>query len=233
MKAALLSEFHSVKSVLAQLGVTFAIVAVFVGVALGSPATLVACLAAMAPFMVIFTLTAYDMQSGWERFRATLPVTRRDLVVSRYISVLASSVVMLFVGVALAFAASAILPMLPFIPAETVQNFMEQTDLLFLLGPGVIGMVFILAICSLVMPLIARFGINKAMRLAPILLVLFIPATMHFLPLVTGNPQMMAEFGAWLDANTALFVTLASAATLALYVISCAVAVVMYRTKEL
>ena len=39
---------------------------------------------AMSPIMVMSSLAGFDNQNGWERYRATLPLTRKDIICARY-----------------------------------------------------------------------------------------------------------------------------------------------------
>ena len=54
---------------------------------------MVGAISAMTPFFLTFTFAGYDAMNGWERYRATLPLSRRDIVLGRYANVLACSVV--------------------------------------------------------------------------------------------------------------------------------------------
>ncbi len=49
---------------------------------------------AMSPIMVMNSLAGFDNQNGWERYRATLPFSRKDIICARYLSVIVFSAVM-------------------------------------------------------------------------------------------------------------------------------------------
>ena len=49
---------------------------------------------AMSPIMVMSSLAGFDNQNGWERYRATLPLTRKDIICARYLSIIVFSAVM-------------------------------------------------------------------------------------------------------------------------------------------
>ena len=49
---------------------------------------------AMSPIMVMSSLAGFDNQNGWERYRATLPFSRKDIICARYLSVIVFSAVM-------------------------------------------------------------------------------------------------------------------------------------------
>ena len=48
---------------------------------------------AMSPIMVMSSLAGFDNQNGWERYRATLPLTRKDIICARYLSIIVFSAV--------------------------------------------------------------------------------------------------------------------------------------------
>lgn len=49
---------------------------------------------AMSPIIVMNSLAGFDNQNGWERYRATLPFSRKDIICARYLSVIVFSAVM-------------------------------------------------------------------------------------------------------------------------------------------
>lgn len=40
---------------------------------------------AMSPIIIMNSLAGYDNQNGWERYRATLPFSRKDIICARYL----------------------------------------------------------------------------------------------------------------------------------------------------
>ena len=49
---------------------------------------------AMSPIIIMNSLAGYDNQNGWERYRATLPFSRKDIICARYLCIIAFSAVM-------------------------------------------------------------------------------------------------------------------------------------------
>ena len=89
MKAAFLSELAIVRTfVLSFIGIlTF--VFVFICWTMESAAGAAAVVCAMTPMLIMFSLMGYDDQNGWLRYRAALPFARRDIITSRYATILA------------------------------------------------------------------------------------------------------------------------------------------------
>ena len=86
MKAMIVSDFAVLRSALLQLVGICVVIALFMGYAMGTLVGGAAAIAAMPPFMLLFSLAATDELNGWERFRLTLPLTRRQVVFGRYAS---------------------------------------------------------------------------------------------------------------------------------------------------
>ncbi|MDO5357947.1 MAG: ABC-2 transporter permease [Slackia faecicanis] len=233
MKAAFLSEFITSKSVLAQSAVIYVVVALVIGVSMQSPVALVACLGAMTPFMMVFTFCALDGVNGWERFRATLPVSRAAIVASRYANILAASFFMLVVGWVIALALAAAASLLPF-DAQAVASFSrEASDPAMLLCAGAMGMGVTLLAASFILPFALRFGMTKSIRIVPVVAILLLPASIFLMQQVPDLARMLSEASLWLDRNVVLATVVFMAAVLAVYAASCAAAVAMYRNKEL
>lgn len=233
MKAAFLSEFITSKSVLAQSAVIYVVVALVIGVSMQSPVALVACLGAMTPFMMVFTFCALDGVNGWERFRATLPVSRAAIVASRYANILAASFFMLVVGWVIALALAAAASLLPF-DAQAVASFSrEASDPAMLLCAGAMGMGVTLLAASFILPFALRFGMTKSIRIVPVVAILLLPASIFLMQQVPDLARMLSEASLWLDRNVVLATVVFMAAALAVYAASCAAAAAMYRNKEL
>ena len=90
MKAVLQMEFAYLWSTNAASLATFFVMYVFLTQTLQTP-TMVSVLCAMEPLLVLFTFMNADMANGWGRYRAALPLSRRDIVVGRYATILLSA----------------------------------------------------------------------------------------------------------------------------------------------
>lgn len=234
MKAAFLCEFTTIRSTFAQLAIIYLIIGVVLGIAMESLVALTACIGAMTPFLLIFTLAGYDATNGWERFRACLPVSRGAIVASRYAIVLVATLAMIALSCILALALGALAPTLP-LSASTAESLSEQADLSLLLISGLAGSGIVLLVSALVLPFLIRFGMNKAMRIVPVVVMLAIL-------LAIASFSQLAELGAVAQllhdtienpASQPLVIAGTVVAVLAIYVISFLAAVRLYRTKEL
>ena len=203
MKAMIVSDFAVLRSALLQLLGICAIIALFMGYAMGAVDT-AAAIAAMVPFMGLFSLAAYDEQNNWERFRLTLPLTRRQVVFGRYASIALLTVGSLALALVLGLGIAALAGLLPaqwlpesLSPAENTPEMIVGST---------IGGVSVVAIAMAV----AFFGSG----IQP-----------------TG---VLADLVLWLDTgNNYLFLAAALVAVVALiYVASAFVAAKLYEKRE-
>ena len=182
---------------------------------------------AMSPIIIMNSLAGYDNQNGWERYRATLPFSRKDIICARYLCIIAFSAVMACAAVLLNIIA------LPFfdhtgIPS-TGQTVFEITI------ASAASMLISLMMVFLAQPLFFRFGHMEALRLSVGLFALMGCGTMAMLSssnpisnwlmsIARANPDPAVLGG--LCAGIAVL-------ALALCAISCAVSTKVYRARDL
>lgn len=110
MKAAFLSELAIVRTfVLSFIGI-LAFVFVFICWTMESAAGAAAVVCAMTPMLIMFSLMGYDDQNGWLRYRAALPFARRDIIASRYVTILACAAAVVVCASALGIVLNGTLP---------------------------------------------------------------------------------------------------------------------------
>ncbi len=240
MKLMIKSDLLTMKSTLAQLAVIYVIVALVMCVAMQTLVGGIAALVTMTPLMLLFSLAATDEQNGWERFRLTLPLTRRQIIAGRYCSMLLISLITLVFAFALFLLIGVV--------AGALANGQGQEGLLgtltlqanppeILLAAEVAALLFILLIMTLVLPLIARFGMTKATRVVPLLFVLAGAMVIGYLGTdFFDSNQALASVGMWLETGdwwnlgpvcAGLLVVI-----LALYALSALVATKLYEGRE-
>lgn len=230
MKTMMVSDYLSIRGTLLQFCGLIIVVAVFMSIAIENVAASAATLTATIPFMIIFTLSAFDEKDGWDRFRLTLPITRKQVVSGRYAFVgLVTIAAMLFAFV-IAYALSMILPLLSL--GDGLDNAAGY-NVASIIG-GIVGAVSIMILpVSIALPLTMRYGITKATRIIPTIFVLAICA----IAIISGNSTTDISFlqpaMKWLDTgNNYLF--LAAAALVfdfAIYIISAFIAIKLYKKR--
>lgn len=184
-------------------------------------------ISAMSPIMAMTSLAGLDNQNGWERYRATLPFSRKDIICARYLCIIAFSAVMACAAVLLNIIA------LPFfdhtgIPS-TGQTVFEITI------ASAASMLISLMMVFLAQPLFFRFGHMEALRLSVGLFALMGCGTMAMLS--SSNPisnWLMSIAGANPDPAVlgGLCAGIAVLA-LALCAVSCTVSTKVYQVRDL
>lgn len=239
MKTMIVADFTVMKSTLAQLAGICVAVALIMGVVMDTMAGAVAAIAAMTPFMFLFSLCAYDEQNGWERFRLTLPLSRRQVAFGRYatMAVLCAAVALFslvvgFLVVAVASWASEGLG-LSVPPGLT----WAESSAAAMTASALASIAVILAACAVALPLLMRFGMTRATRFVPLVVVLALALGVGLFS--DHMPDSGAVFGflQWLEAgdgtNLVLFAGGCLVAALALFVASAPLAAKFYEQREL
>lgn len=182
---------------------------------------------AMSPITVMNSLAGYDNQNGWERYRATLPLSRKDIICARYLCIVAFSAIMACAAVLLNIIALPILNNTG-IPS-TGQTIFEIAIV------SVASMLISLMIVFLAQPLFFRFGHMEALRLSAGLFALL--GCLVMAALSSSNPisnWLMSIAGANPD-SAVLGCLCAGIAVLALVLcaLSCAISIKVYRARDL
>ena len=163
MKRAFMSEFAIMRSFIPSIaGVGLFIFAVLTianmsdgdsGMSAGACAV-----SAMTPIMVMSSLASYDNQNGWERYRATLPFTRKDIVCARYLCIIVSSAIM---------ACAAALLNIIALPLFDGMGISSTGQIVFeIVSASFASMLISLVLVFLTQPLFFRFGHMEALRLS-------------------------------------------------------------------
>lgn len=237
MKAAFLCEFTAIRNALAQMAAIYLVVGVIVGISMESSVVIVACISAMTPFLVVFTLSAYDGANGWERFRACLPISRGAVVLGRYVVVLAVTAAMSALAIVVALVLAQTAAFLP-LPESSAEGLVASGNPLTLAAAALAGSSIILFITALILPFVLRFGMTKAMRIIPVLMVLLfvvaVPLAGDFLAGLSGF-GWIADLISFVNDESNLLATMMAIAAIVLvvYAISCLAAARLYRSKEL
>lgn len=237
MKAALLCELATIRSLIVQLAALILVIGVIVSIATESSIAMVSCIAAMTPFLVVFTLSGYDATNGWERFRACLPLSRNAVVFGRYATVLLTTIILsaLAIGVALVLAYAA--PTLP-LPETAAENLALVRDPLTFAAAALAGAGAVLLPTALILPFVLRFGMTKAIRIVPIVMMLLLVVSVSLLidaANTLAGATWMGDLIAFVsdEANLLVLMAIIAAIVLVVYAISFAVATRLYRSKDL
>ncbi len=236
MRAMMVSDYLSIRGTILQLVGMAVVVGICVGFAMQRVVVVASALSVMLPFLFLFSLAATDEANDWQRFRLTLPITRHQVVFGRYgtlliISVLSALLSLVISGIvmALAWGLSANFTfdegLMP--TSETIKDM---------------GLILLICLCiSLISiavsaPLIMRFGLNKATRLGPVIVVLGLSFGLVLFG-DSGIGEHIAEGVGWAlslgGVAPVLVVVVLLAIVLLLYGISALIAAKLYETRVL
>lgn len=231
MKAMIFSDLITSKnSVFQLLGITL-FVSVLIAVGTGTLVTAVACMATMVPFMYLFSISAYDEQNGWERFRLTLPISRRQVAYGRYASMfiimLVSLVVSFVVGVLIGLIAEAL-------PSDMLDKGISLSEwgVQAIFSVGIMTQAIILVAAAVSLPFIMRFGVTKGSRLVPVILILALSAGVAFF---TNNVEFLDLDAIAGNIESVFFIAMAVIVVIALvmYCASAYLSARLYEKREL
>lgn len=182
---------------------------------------------AMSPILFMNSLAGYDNQNGWERYRATLPLSRKDIICARYLCIVAFSAIMACAAVLLNIIA------LPILNSAGIPSTRQAVFEIAI--ASVASMLISLMIVFLAQPLFFRFGHMEALRLSAGLFALLGCGTMATLS--SSNPisnWLMSIAGANPDpAVLGCLCAGIAVLALALCAISCTVSTKVYRVRDL
>ncbi len=182
---------------------------------------------AMSPIMVMTSLAGFDNQNGWERYRATLPLTRKDIICARYLCIVAFSAMMSCAAVLLNIV------VLPFLDHTGISSTGQTVFEIAIASAA--SMLISLIMVFLAQPLFFRFGHMEALRLSVGLFALL--WCLAIAALSSSNPisnWLMSIAGANPDpAVLGCLCAGIAALALALCAISCTVSTKVYRARDL
>ena len=187
----------------------------------------VCAVSAMSPIIFMNSLAGFDNQNGWERYRATLPFSRKDIICARYLCIVVFSAIMTCAAVLLSII---VLPLFNSVGVTPTGQTVFEIAI-----ASAASMLISLMMVFLAQPLFFRFGHMEALRLSVGLFALLGCGTMATLS--SSNPisnWLMSIAGA--NPNPAVLGCLCAgiaALALALCAISYTVSTKVYRARDL
>lgn len=229
-------DFVVMRSAASSILLTSAVVVVALVVGMRSLLSPLAAVAAMVPLLVFTTLGACDDNGGWGSFRLALPLSRAQVVLGRYASLLlvalASGLVLFGLGAAVWTIASSA-------PGDFAVALCGSVGLGRLAAGVCAALACALAACAVALPLFVRFGLSKGVRFVPLVVAIAFAFGMAAMS-SSGSPLEGTSWGIgfiqWLDAGEVHFLVAAVvilAGVLLLYAASAFVAVRLYSKREL
>lgn len=236
MKAMMKCDLICMKSALRSTALTAAIMAVVICIGMGSTYVVMPCVTCCVTVTLLYNLLAFDEQNDWQRLRLTLPLSRNQVIEGRYTSclaivgiALAEGIVLTLVCVAAAFALrdSGV--------GGFAQGILLSVDPRGLVLARAAGVAIAIVMMAFTIPIAAKTGLTKAIRILPLAFVLVIVVLMGLGQGLGLKPDSGSSFVLWLqtDAGALLLALILLVVVCAVYAGSCALAKRLYARREL
>ena len=234
MKAMILSDLLTIRKYFKSQALLYMVVVVAISLFIENIYMIAPFLGVMMPFSLAFTLLAYAERNNWEQFRLVLPLSRKNIIAGRY----ASLAIVMVAGIVLGLVATgivyAVAHFVPNIADALIADFDAQGLILSAAAP--VGIIFIML--SITLPLIARFGMTKAIRYVPVFFLVIV------MLVFTSGSIPGVDYGVFLPALNSLVAMLESlqgtlavagiviAAGAIIYILSGMLSVRLYEKRE-
>lgn len=226
-------DFIIARKYLAQEAAITIPIGIIVSFLIGNIYTMPTAFAAMIPVVLGFTLFTLDEKGKWEEFRLALPLSRTDVITGRYLTYALLAIAGIVIGLATYALTLAIASLAPSLPNASA--LASDTEITFAIAAPCIGALAGLVMLAVVTPIVARFGMTKAVRFVPAVMAL---AVCFGLALAGATGAAASIETAIIEAfsspeGTAAFILAVVVATAAGYTVSCAIACRLYQHREL
>ncbi len=223
MKSVLQSEFAYIRTTFAATIISFAVVYIALCFSMRSTIS-VSVLCGIEPMLFLSTFASGDAANGWGRFRAALPVSRRDIIAGRYTMLFLIAIATIVACIALGALANVL--------AGSVNASFECLPAIEIAGICVTTTAVMLIVIAFVQPFLIKFGNVAGVRYAMIAVFVFVFALIACIYYLVPS-DFLAAAGQWMDENIGLFVVICAAVGLVSYAISGVVSLRIYQRKDL
>lgn len=231
MKAMLMSDILTARKYFRSQLLIVLVVSVFIAITMNTPHVIVPVFTCGIPFSIAFTLMAFDERNDWQKFRLALPLSRKNIMTGRYASFALITGAGLVVGIVVMVLVVLLGYALPSIPV--IANLSADFGWQPLMLTSALSIALMLIMLAVALPLVARFGMTRAVRFIP-LLALFLVVAFGALSENDMMPEYVASLTNWIstDAGTIGVSLIALGVTALLYAISCVVSIKLYEKRE-
>ncbi len=191
--------------------------------------TAITCISAIIPMSLLMTFFVNDETGKWEVYRMTMPLSRKDAVFGRYLSILIIMGLSFGVCLCLGLGLDAIFSQLPAFSGWF--NAGESENATVILLSELVTTMVILIMLAITLPILMRFGFNRATTYIPVAMVVIFLIGITLIDPATLEGVLTALFT---NENALVLSAVAGCAVaLLLYFLSALLAVRLYRGKEL
>ncbi|MDO4501712.1 MAG: ABC-2 transporter permease [Coriobacteriia bacterium] len=214
--------------------VTAVIISLVIALPLGSVYSVVPTCVAIVSVSAAFSAMALDEQNHWDAFRATLPLTRRDIMAGRVLFVAAVTAGALVVGVIASAVACAAFPL---IDATWGQLMPVSAERFIFDGPSLVlscgfALILVATLMLVTLPLAAKFGMTKAIRFIPLAVFAFGFVIATALGSMVALGSLSADLDAWFAASPLPIGLFLTAVAVVLFAAAATLSAKVYQTRQ-
>lgn len=237
MLSAYMIDLITLKTYFKQLVPLTLIVGLVMTFSMGTPVALVGMFFVMFLVMGSMSANAYDELNDWAAYRLTLPLSRRDVVIARYLTVLTLAGVAAVSAVVVEGALFALGRAIEMPEVLAMVNEWGPEDLLASVFTAGACIVIGAVISGVNIPAFFLLGTTRATQFMPIVVILVLGVGGGFVSSVVPESVMAAvgAFGAWVvePQNTVLAFAGCLGVAALIWGVSAAVALKLYERRDL
>ncbi|WP_080799419.1 ABC-2 transporter permease [Arabiibacter massiliensis] len=232
MKSMLMFDLLTAKKLAVSQLVLGVVVSVVLAVSTQTALAIVPIATLMMSYSVGFTLVAFDERNNWDEFRLTLPLSRASIICGRYATFLIMTFIGLVFGLVLMGIVFALAQLMPTVPL--LATLVVGLDWQLVVGVSVASIAGSLVLWLIALPLVARFGMTKAVRFLPLVFILGMLFVGPLLQNAGPAPQFLVDLITWAvtPAGTIGLSAAVVAAVAVLAAASCVLSVKLYQKRE-
>lgn len=242
MKAMILTDLITVKDSLVQCVAIYAVVGLVLACSMKSVVACVACVGTMGAIMSWLMLASYDEANSWQKFRASFPISRKEMMLGRYTSILITALGSVLLALAVGYLAMLLsrveflMPLFAVFGEDVVESLGPANNPMgIVFGSGMLGVMVVILGVAFTQPFVAKLGMTKALRFGPVVVVVLLAlsvATSDSLLSSLPIASLMASFSDNPDQAFIEVTLVASLVAMAVYVASAFVAAKLYEQRE-
>lgn len=239
MKAVMRADFYLARQDIKTMVIGCALLG-FVACLIADPLPQLACFCGIIVAVPVYTRLAQNDEKGpWETFRLTLPLSRSRIIAGRYATAALLAVIGIVVGALVCLTGAGVDQIFPSLASAMrhPQVFNVPEMALYMAA----GFAIVVTILSIMLPIVAKWGMQQTMVLIPALLTCTAFFAMQIiLPYAgkAGLAPLAASLASQIGASpqpfqgTFLIVGILVLAALVLYVVSAMIATAVYRRRD-
>jgi len=232
MKMAFWADWIMFRKTIVQQLIISAFVALVVTFATGSLYSVVPTITLTVAISMAITVFALDERNDWEGFRISLPSGRSELIWGRMLFLAALSIVSVLIGLVFCLLIGMTATLIGFSFNLDISS-LELVGIVLSIG---ITLLVSLLITGLIMPFVAKFGMTKAVRLAPVVFVfifVFVVTLMNASGVVSvSDAVLFASVAAFIERYALLCALFLVGIGVAIYVVCGIIAGKLYEKRE-